>query len=227
MTALAVDPTSRTRKQEKAPMTERSGGGRLVVDALKKDYELDGAAVPVVKDVTFTIEPGTFLLPPRAVGVRQDDDAALRRRARAEQRRRHLARRQRALDRHRARVARQARHRHGVPELRDLAAHDGLRQCDLPAAGRGFQAAEAGGAQTGDGGTRAGAARPSRTASGHRAVGRSAAATRARSRPRSSPAAAAARRAAVEPRRQAARHHAQRAAEPAAHPRHQCPLRDA
>ncbi|PQZ58115.1 MULTISPECIES: ABC transporter ATP-binding protein [unclassified Microbacterium] len=51
-------------------MNERSGGGRLVVDGLKKDYELDGAAVPVVKDVTFTIEPGTFysLLGPSGCG---------------------------------------------------------------------------------------------------------------------------------------------------------------
>jgi iron(III) transport system ATP-binding protein len=70
MTAIAVDPTSRTKKQEKAAMNERSGGGRLVVDGLKKDYELDGAAVPVVKDVTFTIEPGTFysLLGPSGCG---------------------------------------------------------------------------------------------------------------------------------------------------------------
>ncbi len=70
MTAIAVDPTSRTKKREKDPMNERSGGGRLVVDGLKKDYELDGAAVPVVKDVTFTIEPGTFysLLGPSGCG---------------------------------------------------------------------------------------------------------------------------------------------------------------
>ncbi|KQM80635.1 ABC transporter ATP-binding protein [Agromyces sp. Leaf222] len=51
-------------------MTHESGGGRLVVDGLEKHYELDGAEVPVVKGVTFTIEPGTFtsLLGPSGCG---------------------------------------------------------------------------------------------------------------------------------------------------------------
>ena len=46
------------------------GGGRLVVDGLEKHYELDGAQVPVVKGVTFTIEPGMFysLLGPSGCG---------------------------------------------------------------------------------------------------------------------------------------------------------------
>lgn len=49
---------------------ENNGGGRLVVDALKKDYELDGTVVPVVKDVSFAIEPGMFysLLGPSGCG---------------------------------------------------------------------------------------------------------------------------------------------------------------
>ncbi|MGB4136657.1 MAG: ABC transporter ATP-binding protein, partial [Microbacterium sp.] len=49
---------------------DSTAGGRLVVDALEKDYELDGAAVPVVKGVTFTIEPGMFysLLGPSGCG---------------------------------------------------------------------------------------------------------------------------------------------------------------
>ncbi len=70
MVAIAVDPKSRMKNDERVPMTAKSGGGRLVVDALKKDYELDGAAVPVVKDVTFTIEPGMFysLLGPSGCG---------------------------------------------------------------------------------------------------------------------------------------------------------------
>lgn len=52
----------------KTPQT--TAGGRLVVDALKKDYELDGASVQVVQDVSFTIEPGTFysLLGPSGCG---------------------------------------------------------------------------------------------------------------------------------------------------------------
>lgn len=50
--------------------SQNPGGGRLVVDALKKDYELDGASVPVVKEVSFTIEPGMFysLLGPSGCG---------------------------------------------------------------------------------------------------------------------------------------------------------------
>ncbi|MGR0318876.1 ABC transporter ATP-binding protein [Agromyces sp. ZXT2-3] len=46
------------------------GGGRLVVDELEKHYELDGGEVPVVKGVTFTIEPGMFysLLGPSGCG---------------------------------------------------------------------------------------------------------------------------------------------------------------
>ncbi len=46
------------------------GGGRLVVDGLEKHYELDGEEVPVVKGVTFTIEPGMFysLLGPSGCG---------------------------------------------------------------------------------------------------------------------------------------------------------------
>ncbi|WP_127792265.1 ABC transporter ATP-binding protein [Agromyces sp. LHK192] len=49
---------------------DAAGGGRLVVDGLEKHYELDGAQVPVVKGVTFTIEPGTFtsLLGPSGCG---------------------------------------------------------------------------------------------------------------------------------------------------------------
>lgn len=51
-------------------MTAVQGGGRLVVDGLEKQYELDGGAVPVVKGVSFTIEPGTFtsLLGPSGCG---------------------------------------------------------------------------------------------------------------------------------------------------------------
>ncbi|MGF3056561.1 ABC transporter ATP-binding protein [Microbacterium sp. YY-01] len=51
-------------------MTITAAGGRLVVDSLQKHYELDGTEVPVVKNVTFTIEPGTFysLLGPSGCG---------------------------------------------------------------------------------------------------------------------------------------------------------------
>lgn len=52
------------------PTTAADGGGRLIVDGLEKHYSLDGADVPVVKGVTFTIEPGTFtsLLGPSGCG---------------------------------------------------------------------------------------------------------------------------------------------------------------
>ncbi|WP_137844744.1 ABC transporter ATP-binding protein [Microbacterium sp. 2FI] len=51
-------------------MVAQDGGGRLVVEGLEKHYELDGAEVPVVKGVTFTIEPGKFysLLGPSGCG---------------------------------------------------------------------------------------------------------------------------------------------------------------
>lgn len=66
-----LDPEYRNRHRElDTDMTSASGGGRLVVDGLEKHYELDGTEVPVVKGVTFTIEPGTFtsLLGPSGCG---------------------------------------------------------------------------------------------------------------------------------------------------------------
>ena len=70
MVSITLDPKSKADNVERTAMSATSGGGRLVVDALKKDYELDGEAVPVVKEVTFTIEPGTFysLLGPSGCG---------------------------------------------------------------------------------------------------------------------------------------------------------------
>ncbi|HEY1106038.1 MAG TPA: ABC transporter ATP-binding protein, partial [Agromyces sp.] len=51
-------------------MSADNGGGQLVVDGLEKQYSLDGTEVPVVKGVTFTIEPGKFysLLGPSGCG---------------------------------------------------------------------------------------------------------------------------------------------------------------
>ena len=56
----------------------------LEVTDLQKSYVSNGQEVPVVKGVTFRIEPGNFysLLGPS--GLRQDHDAALCRRAGAE-----------------------------------------------------------------------------------------------------------------------------------------------
>ena len=73
--------------------------------------------------------------PARPLGLRQDHDLALRRRAGASDRRPHLDRRSRRV-RTRARPAgppARARHRHGVPVLRGVAAHDGAPERGLSA----------------------------------------------------------------------------------------------
>ncbi|MFD4423102.1 ABC transporter ATP-binding protein [Agromyces sp. NPDC058484] len=70
-TASSKAPSTRSVIGEsKMAVNAGDGGGRLVVDGLEKHYELDGAEVPVVKGVTFTIEPGMFysLLGPSGCG---------------------------------------------------------------------------------------------------------------------------------------------------------------
>src|SRR5258708_168640 len=69
----------------------------------------------------------------RPVRLRQDDDAALRRRARAAERRddRHRRRRRVGAAARRAGAPAQAQHRHGVPVLRRVAAHDGVAERGL------------------------------------------------------------------------------------------------
>ena len=81
---------------------------------------------------------GRVLHPARPARLRQDDDAARaspawrRPTAGASRRWPTVVRSSQA----RLRAGRRARHRHGVPVLRDLAAHDGVRERRLPAAGR-------------------------------------------------------------------------------------------
>lgn len=60
----------RVARESASAMNAGDRGGRLVVDGLEKHYDLDGTEVPVVKGVTFTIEPGTFysLLGPSGCG---------------------------------------------------------------------------------------------------------------------------------------------------------------
>ena len=72
----------------------------------------------------------------RALRLRQDHDAALRRRPRASHGRAHQHRRAAGLRarRRRAGAAAAAQHRHGVPVLRGLAAHDGAAERGLSAA---------------------------------------------------------------------------------------------
>ena len=129
-----------------------------------------------------------------------------------------------------ARPGERARPRDGVPVVRDLAAHERLRQRRLPAAGAAAQASGRRGSRSASGSSgcsRSSSSTTSPTREATDALGRPAAAPRARARARDGAAAAAARRAAVEPRREAARGHALRAEAPAARARHHRRLRDA
>ena len=77
------------------------------------------------------------LHPARTIRLRQDHDAALDRRPGAARRRRDRGRRPALFSgRGGDRPAARARHRHGLPVVRDLAAHDRVRERRLPAAGR-------------------------------------------------------------------------------------------
>ncbi len=74
---------------------------------------------------------GQARLPARPVGLRQDHDAAPRRRLHGAHRRRDFGRRARRLLRRQGRAAGAAQHVDDLPELRALAAHVGLRECRL------------------------------------------------------------------------------------------------
>ena len=126
------------------------------------------------------------------------------------------------------------RHRHGVPVLRDLAAHDGVRERGVPAAGRARpQILRRRGQGEGAARARHGAHVGLRDAPGDAALRRPAAAARLRARAGARAEDPAARRAAVQSRRQAARAdagRAQAAAEAARHHhglRHPRPVRGA
>ena len=120
------------------------------------------------------------------------------------------------------RAGRAARRRHGVPVLRDLAAHDGGRERRVPAHGDEapalFAAPRSRQAVAQGAGDRRSRRLPG--AAGAAALRRPAAARRARARDRARAAAAAARRAAVQSRRAAARRDALRAQAPAEQDRH-------
>ena len=120
-----------------------------------------------------------------------------------------------------------ARSGHGLPVLRDLAAHDRLRQRRLPAAGAQARrpALQGGDRRARRAGARHDGALPAGRPPGHQALRRPAAAPRAGPRAGHPAAAAAARRAAVQPRRQAARVAALRAQAAAARAGHHLGLR--
>ena len=148
----------------------------------------------------------------RPVRLRQDHDAALRRRSRtAGQRADHDRRSDHArCRRRRVRAAEPAQPRHGVPVLRDLAAHDRARKCRLCA--RRPRHAQGRAQEARDGGARDGAAGAARRPAGAAALRRPAAARRDRARDGRTAAGAAVRRAAEQSRCAAARRDAQRAA---------------
>ena len=83
-----------------------------------------------VQNSSFTVEDGEFFVHARAVGLRQDHDAADDRRARAADLRPHPARRR---GRH-LQARPRARHRLRVPAVRALPAHERAQEHRLPAA---------------------------------------------------------------------------------------------
>ena len=157
----------------------------------------------------------------RAVRLREDDDAAHDRRARAPDAGRDPARR-RVADRP---AAAQAAHHDRLPALRALPAPDDAPERRVrPQDARGRQGGAAG---DGDEGARDGRARAARRPQAERPLGRAAAARRPRPRPRDEAEGAAARRAARRPRPAAAAAHARGAPEPAAPARADVHPRDA
>ena len=175
---------------------------------------MPASAAPSVKaaqDVVVRGAGGQAVHAAGPVGLRQDHDAALDRRAGAADRGRDRGRRARGLfvEQGHFRRAEQAQFRHGVPVLRDLAAHERVPERGLPA--RGAQAAQEGDPRQGHARAAGGRARRAGRPRRHQALRRPAAAAGARARAGDGAAAPAARRAAVQSRRQAARPHALRA----------------
>ena len=181
-----------------------------------------GRGNKAVDDVSLSIQRRRVPGAGRALGLRQVHRAAHDRRARGGHRGAGQDRRPRGQ----RRGAQGPGHRHGVPELRALPAHVGLRQHGLRPAPAQARAPTRWTARC--------AGRPGRwgsttylAAQAARALGRRAAARRARARHGARPAGLPVRRAALEPRRQAARADARRDQAPApARERHHG-LRDA
>ncbi len=154
--------------------------------------------VQAVRGIDLDIADHEFVVLVGPVGLRQVDDAAHDRGSRGHHRRRDLHRRRRGQ----RRAAERPRHRHGVPELRALSAHDGGAEHVVRAApqdvsqGRDQEARGRGRPHP----RHHGAARPQAQA----ALGRPAPARRHGPRHRAQSQGVPVRRAAVEPRRQAA-----------------------
>ena len=186
-----------------------------------RNVALAFGATQVLRDITLAVEPGEFFALLGPSGSRQVHAAAAHRRLQPRTRPGTVliggARRHR-------RAAVEAQRRHGVPELRAVAAHDGRAERRLRA--RGAQAAARRDPR---------ARSPPRSswwaspgfgdAPSRPALRRPAAARGARAHARDRAAGAAARRAAVQPRRQAARADARTSCGAAAAARHHDDLR--
>ncbi len=195
---------------------------RIKVEQLFHTYQDRGREVVAVDHIDFDVAENEFftLLGPSGCG-KTTTLRCLAGLERADERQHH-ARRRRGLLLARDRADAQARHRHGLPGLRRLAAHVGVRERRVPAAGG--QEARCRRTAIKDARRRGPRAREHdrvRRPAGHPALRRAAAAALARPGPGPAAQGAAARRAALQPRRQAARADAQGAAlHPAAHQAH-------
>ena len=132
-------PLSRGRADtQHAPAPTKVCIAMLRVERLTKIFENSTDQIAGgIRDASFDARARHVLHHARPVRLRQDHDLALHRRPRNAGRRHDLGRRPRAVRRRGEgeRAGRAARRRHGVPVLRDLAAHDGGGERRLPAHG--------------------------------------------------------------------------------------------
>ncbi len=116
---------SSRRNTEPSLPSPRSLAMRIAVENLTKRF----GPLAVVERGRSLDRGGRAVHPPRPFGLRQDHAAAADRRLLRARRGRDPLRR----PRRQRRAAARARHRHGVPELRAVAAHDGVRERRLRA----------------------------------------------------------------------------------------------
>ena len=185
------------------------------LDAITKSF----GAVNVLPPLSLDHREGRVRGAGRPLGLRQDHDAAHPRRARDGD----LGPRPHQRARRDGRPPRRARHRHGVPELRALPAHDRAPEHRLR--DEGARHAQGRDRRPRGRGREAPRARPLPRPQAQEPLGRPAPARRHRPRARPPAAGVPVRRAAVEPRREAPGRDADRDQAPPAPPRHHRRLR--